>query len=86
MQRLRAAEESLGAYEEVIESERDLRKQTSKQLKGEIKGLEGQVQHEKRSLSDKVAIELDSQLKNAVREKVETKKMTEKVSAEHDKL
>jgi len=60
MQRLRAAEESLGAYEEVIESERDLRKQTSKQLKGEIKGLEGQVQHEKRSLSDKVAIELDS--------------------------
>ncbi len=55
-------------------------------MKAEIKGLQGTAQHEKRSLSDKVAAELDATLKQAVREKVETKKLVDKTNNEIDVL
>jgi hypothetical protein len=70
MKRLEAAENSIKVQENVINSERDLRKDTSKQLKSQIKELEQIVEKEKKSLSDKVSAELDSTLKMAVREKV----------------
>ena len=43
-------------------------------MKAQIKALEDLVQKEKKSLSDKVSAELDATLKQAVRERVETKK------------
>lgn len=86
MKRLKAAEASIQVCEEVIESERGLRKASSKQMKEQIKELQDLVQQEKRSLSDKVSAELDQTLKQAVREKVETKKQLENVNAAKDKL
>jgi chromosome segregation ATPase len=55
-------------------------------MKGQIKELQDLVQQEKRSLSDKVSAELDYTLKQAVREKVETKQQLEAVNASKDKL
>lgn len=68
-------------------SERDIRKQSSKQMKNQIKGLQDQVDIEKKNLSDKVSAQLDSTLKQAVREKVEVsvelqKSQKEKLAAE----
>ena len=73
MKRLEAAELSIKTSEEVIENEREKRKNTSKQLKTEIKDLNDLVMKEKKSLSDKVSTELDSVLKSAVRENVMVK-------------
>lgn len=63
MKRLKAAEGSIKVCEEVIENERELRKQSSKELKSQIKELQELVQVEKRSLADKVSAELDVTLK-----------------------
>lgn len=79
MKRLEAAENSIRVQEDVINSERDLRKGTSKQLKAQIKELEQIVDKEKKSLSDKVSAELDSTLKMAVREKVIIKQQLDKI-------
>jgi hypothetical protein len=79
MKRLEAAENSIKVQESVINSERDLRKDTSKQLKSQIKELEQIVEKEKKSLSDKVSAELDSTLKMAVREKVIIKQQLDKI-------
>lgn len=86
MKRLRAAEESIKVCENVIESERALRKATSKQMKTEIQDLEVVVHKEKKSLSDKVSAELDHTLKQAVREKVQTKQDLEAILDGKDKL
>ena len=51
-------------------------------MKSEIKELEALVLKEKKSLSDKVSAELDSTLKAAVKERVQTKKDLERVIAE----
>lgn len=45
----------------------------SKFLKAQNKSLKEMVEQEKRNLSDKVSAELDSTLKQAVKEKVEIK-------------
>lgn len=86
MKRLRAAESSIKVCENVIQNERDIRKQTSKQMKDQIIDLQNLVQMEKRSLADKVSSELDVTLKQAVREKVEIKKQLEEVNKDKDKL
>lgn len=86
MKRLKAAEASIEVCEEVIENERGLRKESSRQMKDQIKDLEALVQQEKKSLSDKVSAELDYTLKQAVREKVEMKKQLESVSEAKEKL
>jgi len=79
MKRLDAAEQSIQAQEKVIFSERELRKQSSKQLKQQNKSLQEMVEKEKKNLSDKVSSELDSTLKMAVREKVEIKMELDKI-------
>lgn len=86
MKRLKAAEASIQVCEDVIESERGLRKESSRQMKEQIKELQDLVQLEKRSLSDKVSAELDYTLKQAVREKVEIKKQLEGVNEAKEKL
>ena len=54
-------------------SEREIRKMSSKQLKGQNKSLMEMVEKEKKNLSDKVSAELDATLKQAVKEKVTIK-------------
>jgi hypothetical protein len=60
--------------EEVIQSERQLRHSTSKQMKSEITQLNNLVEVEKTNLSQKVTSELDFTLKKAVKEKLQIKK------------
>jgi len=48
--------------------------------------LQGLVQQEKRTLSDKVSAELDATLKYAVKEKVEIKRELDEVKEERDRL
>lgn len=79
LRRLEASENSIKTCEDVISNERDLRKESSKQMKSEIKELNSIVELEKRSLSDKVSAELDSTLKQAVKSKVTIKKDLDKV-------
>lgn len=55
-------------------------------MKAQIKSLEELVQKEKKTLSDKVSAELDATLKQAVRERVETKKQLAQVQLEKEKL
>lgn len=73
MKRLEAAEQSIKVQEDVIMSEREIRKMSSKQLKGQNKSLMEMVEKEKKNLSDKVSAELDATLKQAVKEKVTIK-------------
>ena len=73
MRRLEAAEASIQTQEKCIDTERELRKNVSKFLKAQNKSLKELVEQEKRNLSDKVSAELDSTLKQAVKEKVEIK-------------
>ena len=82
MERLQVAEDSIRTAQEVIENERAIRKDSSQKLKGEIQELEALVLKEKKSLSDKVSAELDSTLKAAVKERVQTKKDLDRVIAE----
>ena len=86
MKRLEAAESNITTAENIIQSERQLRKGSSKQLKQQIKDLEALVQKEKRTLSDKVSAELDSTLKYAVKEKVEIKRELDEVKEDRDRL
>jgi len=86
MKRLEAAESNITTCENVIQSERQLRKGSSKQLKAQIKDLQALVQQEKRTLSDKVSAELDATLKYAVKEKVEIKRELEEVTEDRDRL
>lgn len=86
MQRLEAAEKSIAVHEGVINSERELRKSSSKFLKAQNKNLATLVEKEKRNLSDKVSAELDNTLKKAVEEKVHIKVELDKVTAEKGKI
>ena len=58
MKRLQAAESSIKVHQETIETERDLRKQSSQQMKDKITQLQDIVDTEKKNLSDKVSAEL----------------------------
>lgn len=86
MERLQAAEESIKVYENIIEEERRLRKESSKSLKAEMKELDSVFRAEKQSIQEKVAVELESTLKAAVRERVATKKQLEDLSENKEKL
>lgn len=86
MERLQAAEESIKVYENIIEEERRLRKESSKSLKAEMKELYSVFRAEKQSIQEKVAVELESTLKAAVRERVATKKQLEDLSENKEKL
>ena len=71
MKRLQAAEDSIKTCEDVIKSERDLRKQTSKELKQEMVKMRQEIDLEKKTIQERVTIQLDTILKQAAREKVE---------------
>jgi hypothetical protein len=86
MQRLEAAEKSIKIHEEVIQSERELRKSSAKFLKAENKKLAALVEKEKRNLSEKVSSELDFTLKKAVEETVKIKKDLDRVTQERTKI
>ena len=86
MQRLEAAEKSIKIHEEVISSERELRKSSAKFLKAQNKQLAELVEKEKRNLSDKVSSELDFTLKKAVEEKVKIKVDLDRVTTEKNKI
>ena len=86
MERLQAAEESIKVYENIIEEERRLRKESSKSLKAEMKELDTVFKAEKKSIQEKVAVELESTLKAAVRERVATKKQLEDLAESKDQL
>jgi hypothetical protein len=86
MKRLTAAENSIKINEEVINSERELRKSSAKFLKIQNKKLAELVEKEKRDLSDKVSSELDFTLKKAVEEKVKIKIDLDKMTAEKNKI
>ena len=86
MERLQAAEESIKVYENIIEEERRLRKESSKSLKAEMKELDTVFKAEKKSIQEKVAVELESTLKAAVRERVATKKQLEDLAESKEQL
>ena len=86
MERLQAAEDSIKVYESIVEEERRLRKESSKSLKAEMKELDSVFKSEKKSIQEKVAAELESTLKAAVRERVATKKQLEDLQDSKDQL
>ena len=70
--RLESAEEAITTCEEIIEHERENRKELSNDLKERNATLKALIETERKNLSEKVNIELESTLAMAVREKEQT--------------
>lgn len=68
MKRLEASEDSIKVAEEVIQSERLLRKQSTQQMTSQISDLDTIITKEKKKLSDQVNAQLGQTLKQAQKE------------------
>lgn len=79
MKRLEASEESIKVAEEVIQSERLLRKQSTQQMTSQISDLDTIITKEKKKLSDQVNAQLGQTLKQAQKE---TEGIIQKLEAE----
>lgn len=86
VERLKAAEDAINTQEEVIVSERKLRKQQSIQFKDQNKLLREQVEAERKNLGDKVSEHLDFTLKQAVNETVQIKLRLKETENKHREL
>lgn len=79
MKRLEASEDSIKVAEEVIQSERLLRKQSTQQMTSQISDLDTIITKEKKKLSDQVNAQLGQTLKQAQKE---TEGIIQKLEAE----